>query len=312
MNQRPPPLAARVPRELFRRSLARSLLGVARTWVGIVAAWWLAGASGQPLLVLAAVVLIGTLQYHLNVLGHDGLHYLLADSRRTNDALCRWLLHGPHGAPLASMRRNHLLHHTAFGESPDLDRQYYDLSRFRRGSDFLRWLVLTLAGGMTLPIIAKLLGVSRHAGGAAPKVTPSAADSRTLDLASVLLSQAWIAVAAALMSGWWWAYALLWLAPLFTVMMGLNAIRSSIEHADPPAAAPALNSFTSSALERFFVSPWHMNVHAEHHLVPAVPWHQLPALRRFLQNEGLYAEVRLHPSYAVRAREVARSIDAAA
>jgi fatty acid desaturase len=309
VSARSSPLATRVPRELFERSLAHSLLGVARTWGGIVAAWWLAGASGQPLAVFAAVVLIGTLQYHLNVLGHDGLHFLLADSRRLNDALCRWLLHGPHGAPLASMRRNHLLHHTAFGAAPDLDRQYYDLSRFRRGGAFLRWLALTLAGGMTLAIVGKLLGVSRQTGSAAPQRAAGAADSRALDLASVLLSQAWIAVAAAWISGWWWAYVLLWLVPLFTVMMGLNAIRSCIEHADPPAAAPAMSSFESSALERFFVAPWHMNVHAEHHLVPAVPWHRLPALRRFLQREGLYGEVRLHPSYAARALGVARAID---
>lgn len=282
-------------------------LGIALTWVA-VAAW---GLWAVP----PAVVLIGTFQYHLNVMGHDGLHYLLSDNRRLNDRVCRWLLHGPHGAPLGTMRRNHLNHHTRFGSETDLDRQYYDVRRFERGAAFLRWLCGTLLGGMTLPIVVKLLGLQAPTNtSAATKPTPPVAPApagRSLDLASVVLSQVWIALTCGLITGWWFAYLLFWALPLVTIMMGLNSIRSCLEHSQPGVGEPGLHSFTATRWERFFLAPFHMNVHAEHHLVPAVPWHQLPALRAHLQRAGDYGQVALFASYAGRARDLAMRVDIA-
>ena len=306
-------LAARVPRELFMRDLPRCLRAIAGVWAGILLAWAAVGVFGVWAL-LPAAVLIGTLQYQLNVMGHDGLHYLLSHNRVANDRVCRWLLHGPHGAPLGSMRRNHLSHHTAFGGASDLDRQYYDTRRFASGAAFTRWLWGSLAGGMTGPIVAKLLGLGGHnpaaeTGQRAARVLP--APGRALDLLSVLLSQAWIAVVCALITGWWFAYLPLWALPLVTVMMGLNSIRSCLEHARAGHGEPGLHSFKSNPLERFFLSPFHMNVHAEHHLVPAVPWHQLLALRQHLQNVGDYERVTLFESYSERAAQLAGLITSA-
>jgi len=294
-----------VPRELFRRDLKSCLLAISGVWAGIGLAWWAAASSGGWLLA-PAVLLIGTLQYHLNVMGHDGLHFLICDRRRVNDAICRWLLHGPHGAPLGAMRRNHLNHHTGFGSDADLDRQYYDMHRFKSGMAFRRWLVTALIGGMTVPIVLKLVGSKRHA----PRITPAPTTRQTtperwLDLLSVVASQVWIAGACWFVTGWWYAYALLWLLPMLTVMIGLNSIRSCLEHAQARSEQPGLHSFSSHLLERFFLSPFNMNVHAEHHLVPAVPWHQLPALRRHLQSEGDYGRVTLYRSYLQRARLLA-------
>lgn len=297
-------LAARVPRELFQRSLGRSVLGITRTWLGIALCWWAVGIFG-PWALLLAVPLIGTLQYHLNVLGHDGLHYLLSNSRRVNDALCRWLLHGPHGAPLGAMRRNHLNHHTQFGSAADLDRQYYDTRRFTSAAAFRLWLGSALLGGMTLPIILKLLGRGAGRSDASQPTKLPGPQEQTKDRLSVVLSQAWIAVACWLCTGWWYAYLPLWLLPMLTVMVGLNSLRSCLEHAQAASGEPGLHSFASNPVERFFLSPFNMNVHAEHHLVPAVPWHHLPALRHHLQREGLYGRVRLFGSYRQRAGELA-------
>lgn len=299
-------LASRVPRALFARRMAPTVAGLARVWLGILLAWWACRAAQSYWLVLPAIVLVGTMQYHLNALGHDGLHYLLSDNRKTNDFVCRWLLHGPHGAPLGAMRANHLNHHINFGATSDLDRQYYDVSRFPDGRRMRNWLIGSLFGGMFLPIVSKLLRAQLAPAAAAPRagLAKPGTNGRVLDLASVLFSQAWIAALAWALSGWWFAYPLLWLLPMFTVMMGLNSIRSLLEHASSEQTAPELRSFESSRLERFFLSPFNMNVHAEHHLVPAVPWHQLPALRQFMQENGLYDEVRLCSSYRVRAAEI--------
>lgn len=305
-------LASRIPRPLFERSMRHTVLGVVRTWAGVLLAWWACGATRSPWMLVPAIVLIGTLQYHLNVLGHDGIHFLLSNSRKANDFVCRWFLHGPHGAPLGAMRANHLNHHTNFGDDSDVDRQYYDVRRFADGKQMWRWLLGSLFGGMLMPIVRKLLkvqqGSAAPAAQAMPARTAAAANARLLDIASVLVSQAWIAGLAWALTGWWFAYGVLWLLPLFTVMMGLNSIRSMLEHASTEHVAPELSSFVSSPLERFFLSPFNMNVHAEHHMVPAVPWHQLPALRHFLQHNDLYGDVRLCPSYRARAGEVAAGL----
>ncbi len=297
-------LAARIPRELFQRSLSWSVWGAARTWLGIVLCWWAAGLLGAWAL-LPAALLIGTLQYHLNILGHDGLHYLLSDRRAVNDALCRWVLHGPHGAPLGAMRSNHLNHHTQFGRDADVDRQYYDIRRFASATAFRRWLGAALVGGMTLPIVLKLLG---RGPGQPVRSGPKRAappGERALDLVSVVVSQSWIAAATWLFTGWWYAYLVLWLVPMLTVMIGLNSIRSCLEHAQAASAEPGLHSFASNPFERFFLSPFNMNVHAEHHLVPAVPWYHLPKLRQHLLQAGLYSRVQPVDSYWARARELA-------
>lgn len=301
--------AGSIPRELFSRSLGRSLLGVTRIWLTIFFAWWLVGAVGAGWAVLPGIILIGTMQYHLNVLGHDGLHFLLADSRRTNDLMCRWLLHGPQGAPLGSMRRNHLNHHTKFGQSADLDRQYYDLRRFASASELRVWLAGSLLGAMTIPIAFKLLGLNQPAVDEPARRTATLGNERRgLDWTAVAVSQGWIALAAWATTGWWFAWLLLWALPMLTVMMGLNSIRSCLEHANIESDEPALNTFNSNSIEAFFLCPFHMNFHAEHHLVPAVPWHQLPSLRRHMAELGLHGGVRILPSYFARVRELSSGL----
>jgi len=309
-------LASRIPREFFGRSLGMSVWAAGRTWLGIALTWFVVGMATDSawlwLIWPLAVVLIGTFQYHLNVLGHDGLHFLLADSRVANDFICRWLLHGPHGAPLGSMRRNHLNHHTQFGSDADLDRQYYDTRRHKNGTRFLIWLMGSLAGGMTLPIALKLMGLGTAAAPTAAAASrppvPDRPAGRWTDITAVVVSQAWIAAAIAWATGWWWAYLVLWALPLVTVMMGLNTIRSCLEHAQPASGEPGLHTFRSNPVERFFLSPFNMNVHAEHHLVPAVPWHRLPRLNRFLAESGLGGPIVTHPGYVQRARVLARSV----
>ncbi|MCZ6658402.1 MAG: fatty acid desaturase [Gammaproteobacteria bacterium] len=93
-------------------------------------------------------------------------------------------------------------------------------------------------------------------------------------------------------SGSWFAYPLLWVLPIVTFYTGFNSIRSMLEHAHTDDSSDRHFSFRSNPLERFFLAPWNMNFHAEHHLYMAIPYHQLPALRQYLGEKG-------DPSYQV-------------
>ncbi len=301
-----------VPHSLFERKTTQSVAGILRIWLTIFFAWSFVITFWNPLTILAGILLIGIMQYHLNVLGHDGLHYLLSPNRQLNDLFCRWALHGPHCAPLTSMRANHLNHHKHVGDASDLDRHYYEVTRFRSGRAFGIWLLAALIGGMTASIATKLL-VHLRCQSKRAKISSSRASMSTqlVDITSVLISQVCIFAALYWASGRWISYLILWILPLLTVMTGLNVIRSCLEHAeDTEADSPTRNySFVSNPIERFFVAPFNMNIHAEHHRFPGVPWYKLPELRRHLQLENKYDDITLCQNYLERYLIITRFLD---
>ena len=66
-------------------------------------------------------------------------------------------------------------------------------------------------------------------------------------------------------------------------------MRSIAEHACTSTSDnPFLNTRTTRAnlLARMTVAPHGVNYHLEHHLLPTVPHHQLPALHRLLHARG--------------------------
>jgi fatty acid desaturase len=296
-------------RRLFVRSTTRTAVGALRIWLTVALAWTVAINWWQPWILTVAVLFIGTMQYHMNVLGHDGLHFLLSPNRNLNDFICRWILHGPHCAPLTILRKNHLHHHATLGDATDLDRQYYEIAGFSSGPVFVFWLAASCLGAMSVAIIAKLF---RRLVGAESLATYKVVSATPwVDFIAVFASQSWIFSLLYWGSGRWYAYFLLWVLPLLTVMMGLNVIRSCLEHADDTGIDnPTRNfSFLSSPIECFFIAPFNMNIHAEHHHTSAVPWFNLPKLRRYLQRSGHYGSIRLCRSYLERVWAIARFLD---
>lgn len=224
------------------------------------------------------VVIVGTLQYHLNILGHDGLHFSLSSSKKANDFICRFFLHGPQGAPLTMMRSSHLNHHRNLGKDHDSDKQYYGLERFKNGQAYKSWVIMSFLGGMFIPIILKLKNSSRLD---QKKTTEKASKEKALDYISIIATQAIIFFYCFYLTGSIFAYLYAWILPLFTVMFGLNTLRSNLEHAKHHDLAdqPLLFTFRPSKLVCFFLSPFNMNYHAEHHSYPGVPFYNLDKVR---------------------------------
>src|SRR5439155_22279905 len=89
-------------------------------------------------------------------------------------------------------------------------------------------------------------------------------------------------VGLAIVAGW--AY-LAWVVAYLTTFSLFMRVRSLAEHARMQRTAdPLHNTRTTRAslLARATVAPLHVNYHLEHHLLPTVPWHRLPALGRRL------------------------------
>lgn len=289
-----------LPPEWRQVSTAYGTALVARTWLGLGLCFAAAALWPHPAVWGLAALVIGVLQYHLTVLSHHGLHAQLARRRRTNDVLTRWYLLAPIGTPLRAMRNNHLRHHAKLGDADDYDRWYYDLAL--QGRDHLAglrsWLPRMFLGGLILPTLRKLSGraLEDETGLAPPEAGARDALSRS-DALAIACVQLALALGLWAATGLFWAYAVLWLLPLLTVMSGLNSIRSCLEHADLHEPPERLLSFVSNPLERFLVAPFQMNYHYEHHRFMSVNFRHLPGVRRACLDARDYPPGRLIPSY---------------
>ncbi|MGH7337446.1 MAG: fatty acid desaturase family protein, partial [Myxococcota bacterium] len=257
---------------LTRRRPARAIADIARCWALIAAAFALYAAQpGWPTALLAFVV-VGTQQYALSILAHDGKHRNLFVSKRANDLVSIACLSAPLGVDFRGDRARHLEHHWRLGEDDDPDRDLYSADGKARRGAFLLFLSglnslpffrSSIVGGRARPLRARLasLFVSRW---------PS------------IPAQALLFGALSLAFGWW-SYFAFWIAPLYVLLFGPTRFRQFCEHGQPrlpdEAADPErLVTFRAGLVERILFAPMRMGYHAEHHLFPSVPYYRLPDL----------------------------------
>lgn len=269
----------------------------AATWGAALGALWLWSATGNAIVFAAAFAVVAACQHALFLLAHEGAHYSVARRKWLNDLLSDALFAAPIFYTTARYREGHLPHHTHLGgHGSDLEHRTWALLR---GRHFLRLLAQTLSGWTAVRAIVRLTP---------DKVGASQSPLRYLAAVGVtnggLFAFCW-ALGAPL------AYFLLWLAPFLTLTQLLLIVRAVAEHQPPsysqrqsPDAGvdltPAMTrTFESGPVERFFLAPVGQH-HHEHHLIPGIPFAQLPRLHATLRQRG-YFEARpecLQPSYA--------------
>jgi fatty acid desaturase len=272
---------------------ARLALDAARSYALIAAG--IAAALASPWALLPSVLLIGSQQYALQILLHDGMHGRLLRRKRDSDRLARLLLCYPILEPLAGFRRKHLDHHRHLGEGADPDRYYHATDDKATRLRFLLFLSgLSSAWATWRQRQQRVEGRPGR-----PQAEAEAAESR-FDLRALAATQLGIAALLTGLGGWW-AYPVLWLLPWGLGVYLAQNLRSFAEHAQPEPDRQADRhrhvTFTASRLERFFIAPNNMNHHAEHHMYPQVPYYHLPALRAQLEAEGRMAQVEYRASY---------------
>ncbi|MEQ8495380.1 MAG: fatty acid desaturase family protein, partial [Gammaproteobacteria bacterium] len=268
---------------------------VAHAWGVILLAVALCVAWPNPLSYLLAVIVIGSRQLGLLILMHDAAHGALfrtpALNRHVAQLLCAW----PTLADTHVYRRYHLRHHahTQRPEDPDIILTgHYPITRASLRRKLLRDLVGRTGFAQRKAQLLHALG---------PRDLPFAARARRLwrEFGPQLASNLALAALAAA-AGHAWVYWALWLLPLLTWQQLALRVRNIAEHACVRAADdPFGNARTTVAgwLERALVAPYWVNYHLEHHLVPWVPCHRLPLLRRFLLANGYGERIETAPGY---------------
>jgi fatty acid desaturase len=287
-------MAERIPQRFYERRPARVLGDAALSWALVAAAVAAAALWREPWVWALAVLVIGSQQYALQILLHDGQHGTLLRTRRATRRFARWALSAPLLMPYESFRAKHLAHHRHLGSEADPDR-YYHRSADKGTLGRFAWFLTALGSALSTAAGALRGSGTRSAG--RPR---DAARSGPGDVAPVVAAQLALAAALTAAAGPW-GYPLLWWLPYFVGLFLMQNLRSFAEHAHPEPDALAdrhrLVTFVSHPVERFFVAPHNMNFHAEHHLHPQVPYYHLPALRRHLEAQGALRDVEFRGSY---------------
>ncbi|MBI6576306.1 fatty acid desaturase [Pseudomonas viridiflava] len=262
---------------LFRRFAIdlRTMGALLLEWLCIIVTLRIALYMADWRICVAAMIIIAARQHALFVLYHDATHYHLTRRRSVNDFLINAAIGVPGLVPIEFYRPLHLEHHQHLGTEQDPERRFlYHRQPWCFTPLGAGPLLRQLAGDLLLVNTVRNLIAYRTSGGAPLPVT------RPL-IAGVLV---WVFILALLV--WQCSahqlalLAMLWFVPLVTLGALLQKIRSMAEHSGGPGSTPGWQAWTYSWrvgwLGRFFIWPYHINLHLQHHRAAGVPWHALP------------------------------------
>lgn len=252
-------------------------------WLQILLAWAVAARYSMGWCTVLMACIVGNRYYALFIIGHDGLHRRLHESRSVNDWWNNVLLIGPLGAITRLNRCNHLAHHGTLALPTDPDYYKYQ-SRTALGLAIYLW---SLTG---LPLVwnaVRNVYVVRQAADDIA-ITPEAMKYCIHELCVVAGWQLALIGGLTLTFGWW-GYFLMWLAPVYIFTYAVDIARVFCEHSVPHAEdsecglSDRMVTFQSFWLERQLFAPMNMNHHVAHHLWPSIPYYNLPQATKLIK-----------------------------
>jgi len=224
---------------------------------------------------IIAFLLMGPMHARFAILMHEAAHRLLFSSKKLNDAIGKWIVAYPAFVPISLYRRSHFAHHREeFGpEEPDI--------AFYRGypcepSDLRRRLLRDAIGVSGYKNFVALLA-------AAFKPSSRRVASSILAVQVVLFGVFWLGTGA------WWSYLAFWWLPWMTQWRVLNRLRAIAEHGGMSKSKDrrlTTHNVRQHWLARFWFVPYNTGWHLAHHVDMGVPWRNLPAYHRELQDAG--------------------------
>ena len=283
-----------------------ALPGLALTWLSI-AALLLAPHWLGPVHLVWILPLMGIAQYKLVISGHEAVHKTLCWPERLNEAA------GVHGQAMVGVnftayRLQHLDHHKARSLDEDPDGHIYG-TVIRTAAGWPRFAVLTL--GTLVELVIKIRQKGTGGFGNREQHPPAIQRRKLRDSLLVVAAQLSLIALSWWSLGVFWAYAVLWIAPLFTVAVFLNRCRIVVEHGLAHQVAAALPSglagfggpriptvdIVPPAAEAWLFAPYLFHYHCCHHLYMSVPHYNLPALRALLKQHQISGYHEVEGSY---------------
>ena len=243
---------------------------------------------------LISTVIIGSRQFALAVLAHDGAHHLLFKNAKINDFVSQWFCAYPVFQDNRVYRPYHLKHHrfTETENDPDISlsapfpitkksfarkviRDLSGITGYNRYSSVVKGILKTEASS-TMTKITKIWDKSR----------------------GFLITNSVIFLLISYFSHWS-LFFMLWWFPAFTYYSLIIRIRNIAEHCVTPGNTEFDNTRTTRAsyLIRFLLAPHRVNFHLEHHLFMVCPWYNLPKAHSMMIENGYQDKMCLEESY---------------
>ena len=271
-----------------------NVVSISMNWLQILAAMALFFYFPNVLTFLLSVIVIGSRQFALAVLAHDGAHNLLFSNEKINDFVSQWLCAFPLFSDNRPYRPYHLAHHrfTESENDPDLSLSApFPITK----ASFRRKVIRDLTGqtGFRRYSIALKSIFSSEADNFKGKII-KISDKISGFFISNLVIFSLIAIFSH-----WSIYFLLWWIPAFTYYSLIVRIRNIAEHSVTPGDTNLNNTRTTKAslLTRYLLVPHHVNFHLEHHLFTNCPWYNLPKVHEMLKGEPLRDKMCIEESY---------------
>ena len=271
-----------------------NVVSISMNWLQILAAMALFFYFPNVLTFLLSVIVIGSRQFALAVLAHEGAHNLLFSNEKINDFASQWFCAFPLFSDNRPYRPYHLAHHrfTESENDPDLSLSApFPITK----ASFRRKVIRDLTGqtGFKRYSIALKSIFSSEADnfvGRIKKISDK--------ISGFFISNLVIFSLIAIFSHWS-IYFLLWWIPAFTYYSLIVRIRNIAEHSVTPGDTNLNNTRTTKAslLTRYLLVPHHVNFHLEHHLFTNCPWYNLPKVHEMLKGEPLRDKMCIEESY---------------
>ena len=252
----------------------------------------------NPITIVMGIILLGTRQLGFGVLVHECGHGTLFENRRLNKIIGEWLAAAPTFNNMQAYRRGHIEHHRFAGtvEDPDLiNYRDYPISIQRLRRKLLRDITGKTGWRQTRGLFKSLLTLFKQK----PEKRSSLVRGLLVHTTALFFF---------VYFGFWWLFAVWWIADLTTSKL-FSRLRQVAEHAAVPDLYdidPRRNTRTIPAnwFDQLIFCPLGVSYHMEHHIMASVPIYNLPRLHRLLKDKGYYEGVSFHKSYLSMLDEV--------
>lgn len=243
---------------------------------------------------LISTVIIGSRQFALAVLAHDGAHHLLFKNAKINDFVSQWFCAYPVFQDNRVYRPYHLKHHrfTETEDDPDISLSApFPITK----KSFARKVIRDLSGITGYKRYSSVVkGILKtEASSSMTKITKIWDKSR-----GFLITNSVIFLLISYFSHWS-LFFMLWWFPAFTYYSLIIRIRNIAEHCVTPGNTEFDNTRTTRAsfLIRFLLAPHRVNFHLEHHLFMVCPWYNLPKAHSMMIENGYQDKMCVEESY---------------
>jgi fatty acid desaturase len=269
--------------ELTRRRILRPLLDLIFDWALIgatVLGEHLIGALSVPL----AILVIGNRQRALGNVLHDAAHRNLSQSSRMNDLIASALITPALFVSLAAYRDIHARHHAWLGD-PRRDPDYIDPASTGASTWWRTYCRYVTTPSIWLSsIFGHLLRFDR---------TPnSGACRRDLAIIAVWWASLLGSLTFAVNIQFAIQFVALWMVSKATTFHCITTFREMCDHY--PLRPGGVFSFTrdirTSSPWRWVVHPRNNAYHLTHHLLPTIPYYQLPKAHAWFRTLWFYSE----------------------